>query len=90
MGCRGNGGGGGHGHGNDNGSAGSGEEGGGHGHGDWYSTKFWGWDMSHLSDDATSWRDQLLGDFGRLDVAYERCHSELCGPLLLLSDVLRP
>ena len=21
----------------------------------WYRTKFWGWDMSHLSDNATSW-----------------------------------
>ena len=87
MGGRGNGGGG-HGHGNDNGSPGSGEE--GDGNGGWYSTKFCGWDMSHLSDDTTSWRDQLLGGFGRLDVAYERWPSELCGPRLLLSDGLRP
>ena len=21
----------------------------------WYRTRFWGWDMSHLSDDATAW-----------------------------------
>ena len=70
---------GGRGHGHVNGSAGSGEEGDSRGGGDDSGhggghAKFWGWDMSHLSGGATSWRDQLLGGFRRLDVAYEPPH----------------